>query len=412
MKLKEAVSRKHTAKIAGFLGIIVFIMLIIPLGVSYAQETKASPPLRTNLFHIGENDRMIPGGTFTVYIDDYTLVKNNRLQPLSLQWYGKSLPIDAIVKNTGTINEPKAEILINIPGWKEKLKDFLKPPFFSGVFLSYRVQLVIPYLDDKNNLVPNPSYIRVKIPDPFWAAVWGIAAMFMASLIGAWLIRKYWRWKKMKVYPIWKFPFCLAYTPAGRYSLSLMQIVIWTYVTIFGLVYVWMMTFTFMEITPQILMLLGIGGGTAVASKLQMVSRLQNIPFQLQVYLKGNREPHISDLITSYDTPNLAKFQMLTFTVITAIIVIVELLHHFKFPNLSDGIVALMGVSSAIYLGSDITKPAKPEDIDFKTIFNDAQAAVDKIAQSGQPVDPKLNPAILQDPAIQKFREAVTAYLL
>lgn len=76
-------------------------------------------------------------------------------------------------------------------------------------------------------------------------------------------------WKKFILYPL-----NFAITPMGSYSISLTQIIIWTYVTIFGLVYVYWLTGSFLDITSQVLMLLGIGGGTAISSKMHSVSKL------------------------------------------------------------------------------------------------------------------------------------------
>jgi hypothetical protein len=81
----------------------------------------------------------------------------------------------------------------------------------------------------------------------------------------------------------------------GTYSLSLTQILVWSYVTLFGLVYVWCMSEDFLKISPDVLKLLGIGSATAVLSR--AVSSSKTFVPQRYLALIGprNRAPSFSD---------------------------------------------------------------------------------------------------------------------
>jgi hypothetical protein len=51
---------------------------------------------------------------------------------------------------------------------------------------------------------------------------------------------------------------------------------------------------------------------------------------------------------------NIYKFQMVAFTLITGIIVFVELIKSFNFPEIPESLIILMGVSNSLYLGNEV----------------------------------------------------------
>jgi hypothetical protein len=94
------------------------------------------------------------------------------------------------------------------------------------------------------------------------------------------------------------YPLNFAITPIGTYSISIAQVLLWTYVTIFGIVYIHWLTGRFIDITEQVLMLLGIGGGTALAAKINAVSRVKELPSKYLNMIKKKRIPRLKDLIS------------------------------------------------------------------------------------------------------------------
>lgn len=374
------------------------------------EETgKKSEPLKTlkeNLFHMDRKNRMVPGGTFTITLKDKSLKDDITNVYLSIpigNGENEDKILEAYVRDKEASD--KAEIYISIPSWSDSLKDSIKPKFFTGMFRSHKADLVIEYKKD-GKIQKNPSF-PIEIPEPFWAWFWAILAVLFATVVTWFLVNRL-KTSEEKM-PFWKTPFWLATTPANRYSLSLMQVVIWTYVILFGLVFVWKMTQTFMAITPQVLTLLGIGGGTAAAARIKTSSRLQNIPLRYRNLLKVAHSPKVSDLVTTgSNSPSIMKFQMLFFTIFIALNVFGEILNEYSFPVLSSEMVALLGVSSAVYLGNDLTGSIKPEDINAK--IKEVDAEVKKCIEADG-VE-KASVDLVENPRIKELKEMIDAYLI
>lgn len=138
----------------------------------------------------------------------------------------------------------------------------------------------------------------------------------------------------------------------GNYSLSLTQVLLWTCTTLFGFVYIWLMGDGIPDIPSQMLMLLGIGGGTALLSRVNSRER-NNVAWRYVALVKDEKGGSLADLITVDGQPSLFKFQMLCFTLVTVGIVISEVCTKSAFAQISDSLVTLMGLSSAAYLGND-----------------------------------------------------------
>jgi hypothetical protein len=140
---------------------------------------------------------------------------------------------------------------------------------------------------------------------------------------------------------------------SGSYSLSLAQVMIWTLVTIFGLIYVWLMTESILAPSEQELLLLGIGGLTAVLSQ---AGKLRGEEVEPRI-VQAATEPKLGDLVKMDGLPSVFKFQMLVFTIISAAIVLKELIATCRFPALPGELVTLMGISSATYVGNKVLRP-------------------------------------------------------
>jgi hypothetical protein len=149
-------------------------------------------------------------------------------------------------------------------------------------------------------------------------------------------------------------PMDIAVTPFGTYSISVTQALYWTFIVAFSCVYVYMLKAAFIAIPPQILLLLGISGGTALASRINSTSR-DVVPKELMIDMQRSDIPRLRDMISIAGRLNIYKFQMMVFTVITGIIVLVELIKASNFPEIPDSLIALMGLSNTLYLGNEVT---------------------------------------------------------
>lgn len=206
------------------------------------------------------------------------------------------------------------------------------------------------------------------IPKQMWAAIWGavvvLSLVFVASI---WPnpFSKDTRFKddtrtkdwgnRRKFVRFLLLPLKFTITQnTGRYSVSLFQILFWTSIVIFASVYVFVVRGEFINITDQVLVLLGISGGTALASKVTAVLRSEEIPPKYFEGISRNRLPKLGDLVCIEGTPNIFKFQMFAFTLINGAIVLKRLVTQFDFPDIPASQMILMGINSGVYIGNEI----------------------------------------------------------
>jgi len=64
--------------------------------------------------------------------------------------------------------------------------------------------------------------------------------------------------------------------------------------------------------------------------------------------------PRLRDLISIDEVPNIFKFQIFVFTLLTGWQVILELLRTGNFPVLDENLLALMGISGGIYIANEL----------------------------------------------------------
>ena len=172
--------------------------------------------------------------------------------------------------------------------------------------------------------------------------------------------RKSWLWA----------PLDFTKTPIHRYSISLLQILIWTAITIFSYIYVLLIKGECIHLTSQILILLGISGGTSLAAKGIALGKLKDIPdkyfIEHGVDLRKKRTPKFRDYVSIGGIPNLFKFQILGFTVITGIFVVWELIKTANFPEIPNELMTLMGISGGVYVVNEIATKNDWEKIEKK----------------------------------------------
>jgi len=171
----------------------------------------------------------------------------------------------------------------------------------------------------------------------------------------------------------WKAPLNFTETPLHRYSISLLQILLWTSITIFSYIYVYLIRGEFILLSNQILILLGISGGTSLAAKAAAIVRWRDIPGKYFKSEEGDlrddpRKPKLSDYVSISGLPNLFKFQILGFTLITGIIVVLELIKTSNFPEIPEELLTLMGISGSIYIGNELATENVWKKLDEKVI--------------------------------------------
>jgi len=283
-------------------------------------------------------------------------------EKLSLDWYFKEI-------------EGKLYLMAQLPGWKnlEKIK---KQSKWRGIFVPYKADLEIKYHHVKTEK-PLTRWFTIKIPDRGWILFWAIILSLLLLPLLAWPITRHFSIKSLALS-----------VKDGSVSISKTQIVIWTVVVLFGIIYVYWVSEGFLDITPQILLLLGIGGGTAVTAKYIATKPNQNpapggaaggaaapppatpatpppaTPAAPGAAAGGTATPPPATPVTPPAAPpagagvpsDFFKVQMLVFTVVIAVIVFKEIITTNAFPDLPGNYVMVMGISNAVYLGNKYQK--------------------------------------------------------
>lgn len=389
--------------------VVLFLFLPSVFAEEKPQLKKLNEPsqlVSLNPFTLIKN-RIVPGTSFQINVDKDIFNKEKDKVSLTLIYkFENDTQTKRITIKNIFLKQENDKLMIrgNFPEFGE-IKDIRTQSPWRGMLTPYRGSLEIKYERENGDI--QPFLFPLMIPSVGWAYVWGIviaiSSFFIISRLkpqpfkkhmgfekGRDFSKKEWdqkeRWEKFLLYPL-----NFAITPMGSYSISLTQIIIWTYVTIFGLVYVYWLTGSFLDITSQVLMLLGIGGGTAITSKINSVSKLYEVPSKYLNLVEKKRIPQLGDLISTAGNLNVFKFQILVFTLLVAYVVVIEILRRYSFPQIPENLIILMGISSAVYIGNEVTQENVWEKIkkkieEIEKIAKDRKISIqdtDEVANSG-----------------------------
>ena len=148
-------------------------------------------------------------------------------------------------------------------------------------------------------------------------------------------------------------------TADGYASLSHFQMILWTFVVAASAVYVMVLSGELIQITTGTLVLLGISGAVAVATKVHDQS--QAPAEEAAAAPLPPRKPRWSDLMVSEVNGrreiDITRVQMLYFTMITATFVVMRVAATYVIPEIPEGFQLLMGLSNAVYMGSKVASP-------------------------------------------------------
>lgn len=361
-------------------------------GNGAVADVDAGPSMHAAPFQVATKMRLVPDAVNTLIIDPATNEETiNRVRRLDLRRrpsefgaprsdattrtrrVGRQMPLRAWRE---TVNGTPA-IRFYVPSFDVAASAFELERTADGNdhsfpwYQAYDLELAVNCSDDTS---PCEETYDVELPRPSGALTMGILTILgiwlMAFLVLAFRIAPPSPTGKVRdrfrvvagLEALLLLPFEVTTTELNRYSLSLFQVTIWTGVLAFGISFVWKITAQFLVITPQVLMLVGIGGGTALLSTVNYRSRLQAVGAYRKL-IPAQKEPRFADLVTLDGRPSISRIQMLAFTVIIASMVTTSIMTQCQFPALSDGLVALMGISSGIYLGGAVVPGASEQRV-------------------------------------------------
>ena len=138
----------------------------------------------------------------------------------------------------------------------------------------------------------------------------------------------------------------------GQPSLSLFQIIIWTILTVWSLLFVAFNTGNLMTMTEQVMILLGFAGVGSLTAR-WIASRRQ-----LSTTSPANEAdpPRFWAMLEADGKVDLFKVQLLLFTVLIAGYVAFRIVRQSAFPELDPQFLLLMGISNGLYVGTKFTQ--------------------------------------------------------
>jgi hypothetical protein len=166
----------------------------------------------------------------------------------------------------------------------------------------------------------------IGVTNPFWALGLALLTVFAAFMVLSIICHR-----RLRQTGIEKTGVLIRVvtTPDGYASLSQLQIVLWTFVVAGSAVYVMALSGELIQITTGTLVLLGISGTVSVLSRWHDAAQ--------QTAAAPPRLPRWSDLVVNdvngHREIDVTRVQMLYFTVITAIFVVMKVLTSYVIPE-------------------------------------------------------------------------------
>jgi len=229
---------------------------------------------------------------------------------------------------------------------------------YAGLYLvplaDVRILVIGKNTDGSPQVVADVSH-QIGVTNPFWALLLAILTALAAFAVLTWIChRKLRRQGLSDLDPVIR----IITTPDGYASLSEFQMVLWTFVVAASAVYVMVLSGELIEVTTGTLVLLGISGAVVVGSKLHDNTRAATPAEDVA----PARKPRWSDLVVSdvngQRQIDIARVQMLYFTLVTASFVVMRVLTTYVIPEIPQGFQILMGISNAVYFGSKVAQPS------------------------------------------------------
>jgi hypothetical protein len=154
--------------------------------------------------------------------------------------------------------------------------------------------------------------------------------------------------------------------PAGAlppYSLARFQLAFWSFLALAAFVFIWMVTEELDTISGSVLGMLGIGSGTALGASMIAQGKQEKggapkaepaAPAPSAAPPVRASQGFLPDLLDGPQGLSLYRLQMLGWTLVLGIIFCVSVYNRLAMPDFSPALLALMGISSATYLGAKI----------------------------------------------------------
>ena len=207
---------------------------------------------------------------------------------------------------------------------------------------------------------------KITVTDKLWGVLWGVIVVLGIYIVAFAMItaspfvperfpKRCIKWNESLTndQKLLRVPLLFAVDEKGHMCLSLAQILWWSLIVVFSLTFILVTRKQFLLINDQMLILLGISGGTSILVKGREFLTTPSVKNEYFENIKFNRIPRFRDLISINETVDLYKLQILIFTVLAGIYVLWQLFLGGAFPELQVNLLVLMGISSCTYVLGD-----------------------------------------------------------
>lgn len=144
------------------------------------------------------------------------------------------------------------------------------------------------------------------------------------------------------------------------YSLARLQFLLWLLVIFFGMLHIWIITDVLISPTGSTLLLLGISGGTFYLGNLLDTPSgggTKMTPEELTTFISTSQSKNlIFDVLNNGQSISLHRLQLLLFTLFLCCYFVTVVIGGLIIPQISDTMLALMGISSTMYAGVKTTE--------------------------------------------------------
>jgi hypothetical protein len=244
-------------------------------------------------------------------------------------WVGKDPPGPIPISRVGTSGLGAAELVLGLPS----------DPFSWFEWRRGRTA-GLAVADTAGRYVGVGQFVY---PSRSWALVLatGITLLLFLGLL----------WVRAADKAVWKI-WCMGLFLGedGQPSLSLFQILLWTVVTVWALLFVFFCTGNLIAMTQQVMVLLGFAGAGSLAARWVATSRAMSS--QRSSDRKNVRFWALLENERGYF--DLFKLQLFMFTLLIAAYVAFRVVRQSAFPIMDTEFLLLMGVSNGLYVGSKV----------------------------------------------------------
>lgn len=174
------------------------------------------------------------------------------------------------------------------------------------------------------------------------------------------------RWSRLN--PLW-----MALDGSGRASLAQMQIIFFSVTVLYLVIYILLRTGILASLSQSVLLLLGIAGAGSIGGALATNST-QRLSFDNWAWIRHKGwttatglhvdSPQWRDLFTTNDEFDPYKFQMVSFSFVIGIALLMVGLNGLADFTIPQTLLGLIGLSQATYIGGKIVTPTNFADLD------------------------------------------------